>query len=187
MLKNQKAFTLIELIVTIAVLGVVLLTALPAYNQTVINNRSVSIAEEFADALKYARAEAMKTSNPITLCPLDEKDKNDETDDVCGTDWQKGWIAIKDTAVAVADAPIVAKDSAILRRWPATSVNMQFSFTPARDYVRFASLGVLSRDQGTKNAVIDVYYKKCNGSALRTITVGLSGMIRVEAKSCPAP
>jgi type IV fimbrial biogenesis protein FimT len=186
MLKNQKAFTLIELMVTIAVMGVVMLIALPAYNQTVINNRSASTAEEFADALKYARAEAMKTSNTITLCPLDKKDVANETDDVCGTDWHTGWIVIKDTAVLVTDAPVVADNDAILRRWPATDTKMQYNFTPSRTYVRFASLGVLSRDKGTNNAEIIAYFEKCKGAAARTITVGLSGLIRVESTQCPA-
>jgi type IV fimbrial biogenesis protein FimT len=187
MLKNQKAFTLVELMVTITILGIAMAIALPAYNKTVINNRSVSNAEELVDALKYARAEAMKTSNTITLCPLDNKDTTTETDDVCGNDWSKGWLVVRDTAAAVTDAPEVADSDAILRRWAATGTEMQYNFTPARTFVRFAALGVLSRDKGTNNAVIEAHFEKCKGNAARTITVGLSGMIRVEATACSAP
>ena len=184
MLKNQKAFTIVELLVTIAVFGVVLALAIPSYNQSVLNSRSVTIAEDFADALKYARAEAMKSSLPITLCPLDEKTVDDDTDDVCGEDWSKGWLAVRDTAAGVADNPVVANENAILRRWPKTKTNFIYSFTPERTYIRFASLGVLSRDKGTDNAVVKIYLDKCKGDSARTITVSLSGMTRVERTNC---
>ncbi len=186
MFKNQKAFTLIELLVTVCVLGVLLSLAVPSFRSQIVNNRSVSNAEELADALKYARAEAMKTSNTITLCPLDNKDSATEADDVCGSDWSKGWLVVRDTAAAVADAPVVANGDAILRRWATTGTKMQYNFTPARTFVRFAALGVLSRDKGTSNAVIRAHFEKCKGNAARTITVGLSGMIRVEATACSA-
>jgi type IV fimbrial biogenesis protein FimT len=184
MSKNQKAFTIVELLVTIAVFGVVLALAIPSFNQSISNNRSVTVAEEFADALKYARAEAMKTSSPITLCPLDEKSVNDETDDVCGDDWHKGWLVIRDAATGVAADPVVANNNAILRRWAKTDANFIYNFTPERTYIRFAALGVLSRDKGVNTAVVKVYLNNCKGDSARTITVGLSGMMQVERTAC---
>ena len=184
MVRKEKAFSIVELLVTIAVFGVVLALAIPSFNQSVLNNRSVSVAEDFADAIRYARAEAMKTSSPITLCPLDAKNVDDETDDVCGDDWRNGWLVVKDTAAAVADDPVVANDNAILRRWPKNDINFAYSFTPARTYIRFAALGVLSRDKGTNNAVVQIHLDKCKDDSARTITVSLSGMMRVERSSC---
>ena len=45
-MKKQKAFTLIELMVTISVLGVVLSLAIPSFNKQILNSKSVTMGED---------------------------------------------------------------------------------------------------------------------------------------------
>lgn len=172
MRQQQKAFTLIELLVTISVVGIVAFMALPSFNQMITDNKSVSVANSFAEALKYARSQAMTATYFVTVCP------QNNTGDGCGTDWNKGWIVVKDTAVSdAAAAPVV---DAILRKWDAPDTSTVFTFTPARTFVRFARLGVLGRDLGMANVLlnIDITHSSCN--AARNITIELSGIVKVE-------
>lgn len=175
LISGQKAFTLIELMITIAVVSIVLVIAAPAMDRTIINNKSVSVATDFVGALNFARAEALKRNNFVTLCP------RNTTNDGCGTDWAKGWLIVRDTAASQADTPVVANEAAILRRFELSTDKSEYVFTPARDYIRFASLGVLG---GASAVSLKLSVSHCTGTAARTITVSPTGMIRIAQEPC---
>jgi type IV fimbrial biogenesis protein FimT len=63
-----NGFTLIELMVTIVVAAVLMMLAAPAM-QSFMSGRAVAAQSgELAAALRFARAEAMKRSAPVTVC-----------------------------------------------------------------------------------------------------------------------
>ena len=88
--KNNHGFTLIELIVTLAVVSILLLTGIPMLNQMTNNNRLVTQINNIAGSLALARSEAIKRGRSITLCG--------STDGAtCNTDeWESGWIVFAD-------------------------------------------------------------------------------------------
>ncbi len=173
--RSQRAFTLIELMITIAVVSIVLIVAAPRFDRTVVNNKSVAIANDFVAALNFARAEALKRNSFVTLCP-----RNDDNNG-CGTDWAKGWLVVSDTAASQSLTPVVSNDAAILRRFDLSTTNSMYTFNPTRDYIRFASLGVLG---GTSAVSLKLSVSHCTGSAARIITVSLAGMIRIVQEPC---
>ncbi|HZV61159.1 MAG TPA: GspH/FimT family pseudopilin [Methylophilaceae bacterium] len=59
MLSNQRAFTLVELMVSIVLLGIVLSLALPSYRTFVQNGYIRTTAESIQSGLQLARAEAV--------------------------------------------------------------------------------------------------------------------------------
>ena len=60
---RQRGFTLLELMVTVTVLGVLLGLAVPSFTAAMRNNRIVSQNNEFIGALNYARSEAIRRSS----------------------------------------------------------------------------------------------------------------------------
>ena len=88
--KNNHGFTLIELIVTMAVVSIVLLTGIPALNQMTANNRLVTQINSIAGSLAIARSEAIKTGSAVTICASSDS----ATCDV--TTWHSGWIVFTD-------------------------------------------------------------------------------------------
>jgi len=69
-LAPASGFTLIELLVTLAVAGVLLAIAGPALKGSLSERAVVAQASELAEAMRFARAEAMKRGGPVTLCKL---------------------------------------------------------------------------------------------------------------------
>ncbi len=89
MTKNH-GFTLIELIVTVAVIAIVLLTGIPALNSMVGSNRLSAHVNSISGSLVLARSEAIRRGSSITLCG-----SNDGT--TCNTsNWEEGWIVFTD-------------------------------------------------------------------------------------------
>ncbi len=81
--KQLSGFTLVELLVTMAVFGIALGIAVPNYKSMASKNRLVSQINIFNGAIAFARSEAIKQSVGITLVPLVGTDNP--------IDWSKGW------------------------------------------------------------------------------------------------
>ena len=86
MVTDSKGFTLLELIIIIAILGITTALAVPGLREMISNNRIQSNASDFVAALQFAKAEAVARVNPVTLC----KSAN-LTDCAADGDWQQGW------------------------------------------------------------------------------------------------
>jgi len=89
MTKNH-GFTLIELIITLAVVSIVLMTGIPALNQMTDSNRLVTQINSIAGSLALARSEAIKTGSVVTVCASSDGA-------TCNVDtWESGWIVFTD-------------------------------------------------------------------------------------------
>lgn len=67
-MKRGRGFTLVELIVTLAVVGVLLAVAIPGFRQLIGSNRLTTGANEFVLAIVEARAEAIRRNTAVQIC-----------------------------------------------------------------------------------------------------------------------
>jgi type IV fimbrial biogenesis protein FimT len=65
----SSGFTLIELVITIAVLGIVMTIAAPSFVDLISSNRLKSAAFDLVVSLNYARSEAIKRNADATVTP----------------------------------------------------------------------------------------------------------------------
>jgi len=88
----SKGFTLLELMVAIAILGLTMLFAAPSFIDLVSNNRISGATNDYLSALQLAKAESAARINPVTIC------KRNVAGSACvaGGDWQQGWIVFSD-------------------------------------------------------------------------------------------
>ena len=70
MYAQQKGFTLIELLVVIAITAIMATIALPNMSEWIAPRRAASQAEQVANLLRFARAEAVRLNLPVYVCPV---------------------------------------------------------------------------------------------------------------------
>jgi type II secretion system protein H len=63
MSRNEHGFSLLELLIVVTILGIAASVAIPDISTTTPNKIELA-AEEFAEAMRFARSEAMRTGQP---------------------------------------------------------------------------------------------------------------------------
>ena len=63
-----SGFTIIELMVTVAVAGILLAVAVPSFNQMAVNSRLTTQVNDVVGALNLARSEAIKRNARVSFC-----------------------------------------------------------------------------------------------------------------------
>lgn len=83
---RNLGFTLIELMVTISIAGILLAIAIPSFTSVISSNRLTTSANELVTALNLARSEAIKRGIQVTLL------RNGSTNQA----WEEGWRVFTD-------------------------------------------------------------------------------------------
>ena len=82
---KQRGFSLVELLVTLAVAAIVLGLAAPNMSSLIQNNRFVAQANQFVAAVTYARSEAIKRGALVDIVA---------TTPVTADEWGAGWTVM---------------------------------------------------------------------------------------------
>lgn len=73
-LRVQRGFTLIEAMVTIAILAILLGIAVPSFDMLINRNRAQSTGKQLVAVLQYARAQAQIGRQPVRVTPRSSGD-----------------------------------------------------------------------------------------------------------------
>jgi type IV fimbrial biogenesis protein FimT len=90
-MKNSRGFTLVELMVALAIAAIVLTFGVPSFRDFIMNARITSQANEFVASVQLARSSAVKQQRDASICISTTYNNNPPT---CtgGTDWTNGWV-----------------------------------------------------------------------------------------------
>jgi type IV fimbrial biogenesis protein FimT len=88
-----RGFTLIEMMVVIAIIALIATLAAPAMGDMMASQRMRSSATDLVSSLLLARSEAIKRNAPVTIEPLS------------GTEWADGWQVLDDGGVKLDEKP----------------------------------------------------------------------------------
>ena len=89
-MKKNSGFTLLELLVTVSIIGIVMAIGVPAMSTFTLNDRLTTQVNTMVGHLAYARSEAVKRTQPVSICV-----SNNATN-CTGGNWQDGWIVYVD-------------------------------------------------------------------------------------------
>ena len=96
---RAAGFTMVEMLMTIAIAAILLTIGIPSFRYVTNSNRIAGELNGLLGDLQFARAEAIKEGQTVTVCV-----SNDGAKCANSTAWQSGWIVFSDpTNVGVVD------------------------------------------------------------------------------------
>jgi len=88
----QRGLTLVELMITVAVLAILTALATPSFSSLIQSSRLTTTANELLTTLQLARSEAVRRNVRVVVCAS----SNGSSCSGSST-WSAGWIAFKDS------------------------------------------------------------------------------------------
>jgi len=94
---RQRGFTLIELMMTLLIAGIVLTIGVPNFRDLVQRNRVTTEVNRFISHVQFARAESIRRGSTVSLCQSGTLDRcaSDDNGAPSGV-YEKGWLVYAD-------------------------------------------------------------------------------------------
>lgn len=168
-LRSEAGFTMMELLITMTLAGILMAVAVPSFRSAIIGNRLTTQANDIVAAMTYARSEAISHNTTVTFCRA-----NLEASTNCSGssgDW-RFWI--------------VRNAGGVLRRGavPPYDGTYSLSSTLVNDSMTITSDG-MSRSGGA--LITDRTFTLCNSTLstnnIRTVTLGAGSRITTDKSS----
>lgn len=181
---QQRAMTMIEILIVIAILGIVIALALPSMSGFIQVNRVRSTTSEWISSLDYAKTEAITRGYPVSICPIGTPGTTS-----CGAaveDWRNGWLifANENNAIALPGSTVgLPGASDELLRVVDDVTGLTFSSNPgdtAINFITFQSSGFPDPGAGT----LILTPTGCVSDNQRKIEVSATGRVEVTAQNC---
>ncbi|WP_455922119.1 GspH/FimT family pseudopilin [Pseudomonas putida] len=118
---RRNGFTMVELLITVAVMAIFLSIALPSYTTIIAKNRADTETGDFYRALNYTRLEAISRGLSVRIAPA-----------TSGGSWT-GALTIS-----------LSSTGTTLRAIPAMSSTAALAFSTSATYIEFNNLGALT-------------------------------------------
>jgi type IV fimbrial biogenesis protein FimT len=94
-MKHMSGFNLLELLMVMAIVAIMAMIGIPSFRYVTTSNRVSSEVNSLLGDMQYARNEAVKEGQPVTVCASSNATA---TPPSCSgsTSWQSGWIVFSD-------------------------------------------------------------------------------------------
>jgi len=170
-----RGITLLELLVALAIAGIVLSMGLPQWGRWMAERDLRDRADALLHALDRARSEAVKRGVRVDVCPA----AGGECPGLPAA-WEGGWTIVA-APVAGSDAP-----ATVIAREPAARRGITIRGNrPVADYVSYTSLGYARRIDGALQ--MGTFATCRTGYKLRKVILANSGRARVEQTTEDGP
>lgn len=174
--RQQKGFTALELIISMAIIAILLSAGVPAFKNYGWNLRMKSAMDMLQTDLSLARGRAISHNIQTVICPA--VDSNDCSGQSA---WQDGWIIFSDL-----NADHHKQEGEPLLKQAGAFALLNISSSNSRSYLRFYPNGSAP---GSNTTVL--FCDSRGASQAGTITVSNSGRIRIQtngsepSEDCP--
>lgn len=164
-MKTNRGFTLIELMVTLLVAGIMLAWGVPSFFSIIENNRVATQANSFIAALALARSEAVSKGISTHVSTV-------------GADWSQGWRVWADRND---DGAFQASEE--LRVFEALKGQTTFTSVEGVADIPFDAKGYLAVAPGTTYQ-FKMSSPECTGNNARDIAITAVGRPQIERVAC---
>ncbi|AOV18276.1 hypothetical protein BJI67_15480 [Acidihalobacter aeolianus] len=174
---TQAAFTLIELMVVVALVAIFALVGIPSYESLTTTNRMATELNGLLADIQYARSEAIMRGVNVTVCGGSNSTTGSGPALTCNqSTWNSGWI--------VTSSP--SSSAGVIRVHEAISPNDQFSSTITGSGAQLVRI-TFDRNGFTNNAgTIELNDQSNNVSYRRCLKISMVGRVALlKGNSCP--
>lgn len=172
MRKDAPGFTLVELLIALAVLALLLGLALPGFRDVIERQRTATALHLVSAQFAQARNTAIMRRTPVTVCPS-RGDGRCRTD----ADWSQGWLMYRDPTGG--SQPRTRGDVLAEQHRP-THASVRIQSSAGRPRIRFQPDG---RSGGTNLTV-----RICIAGSVRgEVVVNNVGRVRSARPRTPTP
>ena len=176
-LYKQHGFTLIEVLITVTLAGIIFAIAIPSYTLVKTNNTLASSINELSMGLLSARSEASKRNRSVSVCKSNNSTDTTPTCSTIATDfWNNGWIAFVDLD---GDGDFESGDTIVRVGNPLPNGYVIKGSANFVNKVTYIATGEVKQTGGF------VLCKDNNTSHARALRLSLTGRIKIQDKSTP--
>jgi type IV fimbrial biogenesis protein FimT len=172
-MKRQTGFSITELMVVMAIVAILLGIGVPSYRYITNSYRMSAEVNGLLGDLQYARAEAIKEGQTVTVCL-----SSNRTTCTGGTAWAGGWIVFSDpNANATVDAgeTVLRVQSAFTGRIPDT-----FNADNNVGAITYNREGFATTAVGFPNTTITLHESSANAAWTRCLWITPVGLLTTE-------
>lgn len=166
MAAQNNGFTVIELLMTIVIAGILLAIAIPQMSDFVAERRVSASVKEFIGANRLARSEAIKRGQRVTVCSSVNAESNQ-----CARrlDWSDGWLTMTNDGGGQG-GDILARQR---------GYRAYLSVAGKATSVRYEGTGRVIVDPGEKTEFVFAFQNKFP----QKVCISLSGQTRLARKN----
>lgn len=173
---NNKGFSLVELLIVVAITGVVLAIATPDFIKATRIMQSKHQAKEMSAAIKLAQSEAVRLRQSVTMCRANASQNGCNTGIPAG-DWSAGWIIFvdKDSDRALDNnerPPLVIKQP----------VSKNYQVIANANIANAISFNAAGEKIGLINGTIEFYHKQDTSVASNKVSLTINSAGRLTIK-----
>jgi type IV fimbrial biogenesis protein FimT len=172
---SSLGFTLVELMITVAIVGIVASLAVPSFQDMLNQNRASSLANELASSLNLARSEAIKRGTQVSVCKSANITASSPT---CSTtaNWQNGWLIFVDKSTS---GTFDGTDTPLKVGQPSNNNAVITAAPTFTNYISYLPSG-MSKGSGLPNGSLDI----CVNHIARSIIINTTGRNRFSKGTC---
>jgi type IV fimbrial biogenesis protein FimT len=171
---SPRGFTLVELLITVAVASVLLGVAAPSFQTAMRTNRIAALTNDLVASLQLARSEAVMRGARVTLCTSQSVTSATPACSAAA-DWQDGWLVFLDGST---EGTLDGTDLVLAVGLPASSGSISGG-TNFAHYVSYMPSGV-SDGSSTSDGDLTV----CIAPDQRTLSLSNTGRVSVKKGTC---
>ena len=185
---SSYGFSLLELMVAIAVIAVLSAFAFPSFQVTLQNNRLINKTNDIVAAINIARQTAISRGLVTFVCHSNNADTATPTcDGGTNSNWNTGVIiySAPERTIVAAQRDYAASTDALVQQFDFADDD-QITFTQANDndYIAFSGNGLLFTAGATEDALSFTICDDRTAESGRTVNVSLAGRISTVEATC---